>query len=57
MLLMHLCTAVQGLALLHTNPVLADGTAGLATTATAFAAIEVCHLLHLVSHECVTNRA
>ena len=32
---------VQGLIALHTNPVLADSTAGLATTATAFAAIEV----------------
>ena len=35
---------LQGLALLHTNPILADSTAGLATTATAFAAIEVSQL-------------
>ena len=35
----------QGLALLHVNPVLADGTSGLATSATAFAAIEVGQLL------------
>lgn len=33
--------SVQGLVALHTNPILADSTAGLATTATAFAAIEV----------------
>ncbi|KAK9838781.1 hypothetical protein WJX74_003291 [Apatococcus lobatus] len=33
-------TGNKGLTLLHTNPILADGTAGLATTATAFAAIE-----------------
>ncbi|KAL3145143.1 hypothetical protein ABBQ38_001746 [Trebouxia sp. C0009 RCD-2024] len=33
-------TGNKGLALLHVNPVLADGTAGLATSATAFAAIE-----------------
>lgn len=33
-------TGNKGLALLHTNPILADSTAGLATTATAFAAIE-----------------
>ena len=38
---------VQGLVALHTNPVLADSTAGLATTATAFAAIEVSEQDHL----------
>ena len=36
---------LQGLVALHTNPILADSTAGLATTATAFAAIEVRTLL------------
>ena len=35
------CAGNKGLIALHTNPVLADSTAGLATTATAFAAIEV----------------
>lgn len=35
------CACGQGLIALHTNPILADSTAGLATTATAFAAIEV----------------
>ena len=39
--------AVQGLIALHTNPVLADSTAGLATTATGFAAIEVCSAFHV----------
>lgn len=33
-------TGNKGLATLHVNPILADSTAGLATTATAFAAIE-----------------
>ncbi|KAL0047027.1 hypothetical protein WJX82_004476 [Trebouxia sp. C0006] len=33
-------TGNKGLIALHTNPILADSTAGLATTATAFAAIE-----------------
>lgn len=33
-------TGNKGLVALHTNPILADSTAGLATTATAFAAIE-----------------
>lgn len=44
MLTVYLCMSVcvQGLIALHTNPILANGTAGLATTATAFAAIEVC---------------
>ena len=34
-------SCVQGLATLHVNPILADSTTGLATSATAFAAIEV----------------
>lgn len=34
-------SCAQGLAALHVNPILADSTTGLATSATAFAAIEV----------------
>lgn len=36
------CAAMQGLTLLTMNPVLANGLSGLAASATAQAAVEVC---------------
>lgn len=49
----HRYACGQGLALLHVNPVLADGTAGLATSATAFAAIEVGWMLMVATCPCL----
>jgi len=50
------CACGQGLIALHTNPILADSTAGLATTATAFAAIEVGEsLIYVVDMSCASR--
>ena len=44
---------MQGLIAQYTNPVLADGQAGLATSATAFAAVEVSNAALLRSRACI----